>query len=93
MSYALEIQQEAVIDIQEAFEWYEIQKAGLGFEFIEEVENALANISDHPKFYTAINRFFRRIKIKRFPYLIIYEIENDLVIINSVPHARKKPKL
>ena len=93
MSYALEIQQEAVIDIQEAFEWYEIQKAGLGFEFIEEVENALANISEHPKFYTAINRFFRRIKIKRFPYLIIYEIENDLVIINSVPHARKKPKL
>ena len=93
MSYALEIQQEAVSDIQEAFEWYEIQKAGLGFEFIEEVENALANISEHPKFYTAINRFFRRIKIKRFPYLIIYEIENDLVIINSVPHARKKPKL
>ena len=93
MSYALEIQQEAVSDIQEAFEWYEIQKAGLGFEFIEEVENALANISEHPKFYTAINRFFRRIKIKRFPYLIIYEIENDAVIINSVPHARKKPKL
>lgn len=41
MNYGLNIQSEAVIDVQTAFEWYEIQQEGLGLEFIEEVEMVL----------------------------------------------------
>ena len=33
MSYSLELQSEAVIDIQEAFEWYQVKREGLGFDF------------------------------------------------------------
>ncbi|MDE3184563.1 MAG: type II toxin-antitoxin system RelE/ParE family toxin [Bacteroidota bacterium] len=36
---------------------------------------------------------FRRIKIKRFPYLIVYEIEKNTIIINSVRHGSRKSKL
>ena len=93
MNYALKIQHEAVIDIQEAFEWYEMQQTGLGFEFIEEIENGFANICEHPKYYTSINKVFRRIKIKMFPYLIVYEIEKNTIIINSVRHGSRKSKL
>jgi len=93
MSYALKIHSEAVIDIQKAFEWYEMQQTGLVFEFIEEIENGFTKICEHPKYYTSINKVFRRIKIKRFPYLIIYEIEKDVVIINSVRHGSAKAGL
>lgn len=31
MSYPLIVQHEATIEIQEAFEWYESKRAGLGF--------------------------------------------------------------
>ena len=89
MNYNLQIQSEAIIDIQEAFEWYEKQRDGLGFEFIEEIENGYENICKHPSYYTLINADFRRLKIKRFPYLIIYE---DVVIVNSVRHSSRKPK-
>ena len=90
MSYALNIQSEAIIDIQSASEWYEIQKAGLGFEFIEEVENGFEKICYHPQYYTFVTDNLRRIKIRRFPYLIIYEFENETVIVNSVKHASQK---
>jgi len=93
MSYALNVQSEAVIEIQTAFEWYELQKGGLGFEFIEEVENGFSKICNHPQYYTFVSAHFRRFKIQRFPYLIIYEINNKTVIINSVKHASKKRKL
>ncbi len=93
MSYSLEVQSEALIDIQEAFEWYEIHKEGLGFEFIEEVENGFGKICNQPQYYTSIATDFRRFKIERFPYLIVYEIENDTVIINSVKHGSRKPNL
>lgn len=48
MKYTLRIQSEAIIDIQEAFEWYEHQKEGLGFEFITEVEAGYENTCKHP---------------------------------------------
>jgi len=92
MNYSLELQSEAIIDIHEAFEWYQIKRKGLGFDLIEEIETGFKNICDHPQYYTQINSNFRRYKINRFPYLIIYEIEGDAVIINSVQHSSRKPK-
>lgn len=93
MSYALKIQSEAVIEIQTAFEWYESKRDGLGFEFIEEVEKGFAKICDHPQYYTFVTEYFRRFKIQRFPYLIIYETEIEVVIVNSVKHTSQKRKL
>ena len=92
MSYNLEVQHEAVIDLHEAFEWYETQREGLGFEFIGEVENAYQNLSKNPQHYTAINERYRRLKISRFPYLIVYEIVESRIIINAVRHVSKKPR-
>ena len=92
MSYGLVLQSEAILDIQVAFDWYETQKAGLGFEFLDELEIAQNKICNHPKYYFAINERFRRLKINRFPYLIVYEIEEDTIVINSIRHTKRKPK-
>jgi toxin ParE1/3/4 len=92
MSYNLVIQTEALLDIQEAFEWYEKKREGLGYLLIEEIEICYRNLSDHPYHYSYINKQYRRIKVNRFPYLIIYEIESDEIIINSVRHAKRKSK-
>ncbi|MDI3318206.1 type II toxin-antitoxin system RelE/ParE family toxin [Pinibacter soli] len=92
MSYTLELQAEAVIDIQDAFEWYEEQKRGLGFELLDEIEAGFEKICESPFHYSSINESFRRFKIKRFPYLIIYEIETFKVIVIAVRHSSKKPK-
>ena len=92
MSYSLELQSEAVIDIHEVFEWYQIKREGLGFDFIEEIEAGFKSICDHPQYYASINKNFRRYKINRFPFLIIYQIEGDSIIINSVRHSSRNPK-
>lgn len=92
MSYNLVVQSEAVLDIQEAFEWHEKQRMGLGYELIEEIETCYEKLSKHPEHYTRISERYRRIKTNRFPYLLVYEIEGDKVIINSVRHAKRQPK-
>jgi len=92
MSYNLVIQTEAIREIQEGFEWYEKQRKGLGYLLIEEIEICYSKLSEHPQHYSYINKQYRRIKVNRFPYLIIYEIEGDVIIINSVLHAKRKQK-
>jgi toxin ParE1/3/4 len=92
MSYNLVIQTEAVLDLQEAFEWYEKKRKGLGYLLIEEIEISYQKLSENPHHYTHINQVYRRIKLNKFPYLIIYEIEGQNIIINSVRHAKRKSK-
>lgn len=93
MSYTLVLQAEAIIDIQEAYEWYEEQKVGLGDEFLGELEIGQNKICNHPQYYYSVNDHFRRLKINRFPYVVVYEIEEDIIIVNAVRHTKKKPKL
>jgi hypothetical protein len=39
MSFKLETRPLAVIEILEAYDWYELAKDGLGLEFLNELEN------------------------------------------------------
>lgn len=62
---------EAILDGQVAFERYENIRRGLGFELIKEIEVCYPKIRNNPNNYTYINKKYRRIRTKRFPYLII----------------------
>jgi toxin ParE1/3/4 len=42
MRYNILLQTEALPEVKEAFEWYEEQKEGLGIEFLDELEIAIA---------------------------------------------------
>jgi toxin ParE1/3/4 len=94
MSYTLEIQKEAIAEIQEAYEWYESQRTGLGDELIEEIESCLATISEYPERYGYVRTsyLYRRIRVSRFPYMIVYEIEGNTVFINSIVHFKQDKK-
>ena len=91
MNYKIVLQAEAVLEIQEAFEWYEEQKTGLGYELLAIIELSFNKISLHPNHYTYINDRFRRIRTNRFPYLIVYEVEETSIFIIGVRHAKRKP--
>ncbi|MBE7169517.1 MAG: type II toxin-antitoxin system RelE/ParE family toxin [Williamsia sp.] len=92
MSYRIRLQLEAIDDIQSAYAWYERQRAGLGDEFVRELEICYDKLSEHPQHYTSINKYYRRIRVDRFPYVVVYEIEGSEVIINAVHHTSRKPR-
>jgi plasmid stabilization system protein ParE len=92
MNYEIVLQSEAVDDIQAVFDWYEAQRSGLGYEFIAEIEDGLERLSRHPQHYSATNQKYRKLRIKRFPYLIVFEIEDLMVVVNSVRRISQEPK-
>jgi len=92
MQYKILLQSEAVADLQIAFEWYEERKTGLGNSFLTEVNICLEKIRINPKHYGLTSKWVRKIKTNKFPFLIIFEIEGDSVIVNTVLHTSKKPK-
>ena len=82
-------------ELFEAWVWYEKRMFGLGDRFEDEVYNCIKQIEQNPERYAKKNNSFRETKIKRFPYLIIYRIEEEqkFIIISSIFHTSRNPKL
>jgi plasmid stabilization system protein ParE len=92
MNYSLTVREEAELDINSAFEYYENQRLGLGHDFLLCVEEGLSKIERNPLHYKLIYKELRRVLVRRFPYRILYLVRNKQVIITAVFHVRKDPQ-
>jgi len=81
----------AKIDVESAFAWYEKQRRGLGFEFLDCVETAVKSILENPKLYRVYYSRFRGCVIRRFPFSIFYTFEDNKIIVHSVFGNRQNP--
>ena len=82
----------ALLELSQAAEFYEGRVAGLGADFLEEVDAAIDRILQFPEAWGRLGRNYRRCSLRRFPYLIIYIIEpaKDILIV-SVFHQSREP--
>lgn len=83
MSYNIVLQTEALSEIQDAFDWYEEQKDGLGYELLEEIELCFQKLTEHPSRYSYINPLYRRIKTNRFPYILVLKLKMKASLLTA----------
>ncbi len=77
INFELVITRRAQIDIDEIFVWYEEQQVGLGERFIQAFEKALNKINKNPYYASNIEKEARSASLKKFPYDIIYYINEN----------------
>ena len=93
MSWRVVARPEVGVDMAEAAPWYEDQQPGLGVEFMEEVFRVWDALADNP---LVTSRRAPRGNIRwrypnRFPYRIIYEVDEaeHTIIVHAVSHAAR----
>ena len=82
----------AAADIDEAFVWYDAQRAGLGDEFLDAVRDAFVTVRESPRLHAVIHRDVRRSKLRRFPHSLFYRILEDHVVVVGCFHASRSPR-
>ena len=94
MNYRVELFPAAIEEIDESAYWYEKRVEGLGRDFIDVIYKSFDVIARTPLAYPR-KKNYRVFVVKRFPYLIVYEIlENEGVInVLHVFHTSRNPKL
>jgi hypothetical protein len=92
MKYSLEVKQEANLETIQVYLYYEEKRTGLGEEFLEHLDAYFDRIVANPKHFPEKRKPYREAFIKRFPFLIIYEIEKNKVIVYSVFNTWQDPK-
>ncbi len=79
-------------ELAEAVEFYEKQLDGLGVLFYEEVSGALDLIRLFPEGWQLITKVSRKCCLHKFPYMILYGIVNNVIVISSIAHQHQHPK-
>lgn len=92
MTHELLLKAEANLDIVEAYRWYENQQENLGESFLQEVEFFLDRIAKSPLQFPRRYKKKRGAVLKRFPYLIVFEIIANQVIVFAVFNTHQNPE-
>jgi plasmid stabilization system protein ParE len=80
---------EAAKDLDEAVEWYEAERKGLGKRFAKTIE-AVLRIARYPFFGTEVKTGIYRSLVKRYPYAEYYSIQADEIMIYAIAHLHRK---
>lgn len=78
-------------EIKSSYQWYQSQADGLGEDFLRELESGYQAILDFFDTWPKFSRGFRRYILSRFPYSIIYRVEDNTLFVVAVMHNSRKP--
>jgi len=92
MKYNLIFRERAIKEIQESFDYYEEEKIGLGDRFKSQLKKEIDYILVNPKHFKVVRKSFRQAVVNLFPFLIIYKISKENIVIYSIFHTSRNPK-
>ena len=78
-------------EVKASYEWYQNQAAGLGDDFIEELEMAYEAIIELPETWPKFQHGFRRFLLSKFPFSVIYRFSQDTIFVVAVMHNSRNP--
>lgn len=64
----------------------------MGDEFLKELVEYYKKLESHPMAFHKIKKNYRQVALKRFPYVILFEILKREVVIYAVFHTSRSPK-
>jgi plasmid stabilization system protein ParE len=81
----------AEVELDEAINWYGAQAPGLGNALLIEVLSAADRIARFPEAWHPLGEGVRRCRLSRFPYALIYTIDNGDILVLAVAHLHRRP--
>lgn len=92
MDFKLFVVPEAEIEISEAIVYYESKQEGLGSIFLQYLDGYLYTLVKGRVFFEIKRKpAFRELPLKKFPFIIIYEVVRNTIIVYSVFNTHQDP--
>lgn len=79
-------------EVDDAVLWYEQQAAGLSRDFLDELDRAVRLVRAYPSLAMEIEPEIRRFLFGRFPYSLIYVIDQGTIVVLAVAHNHREPR-
>ncbi|MBB6482694.1 type II toxin-antitoxin system RelE/ParE family toxin [Spirochaeta isovalerica] len=81
----------ALLELNDAVEYYNFKLAGLGDRFKDDVRIGINRILEYPDAWQQQTSRTRRFVLNSFPYKIIYAIQTERIIILAIANSHREP--
>jgi plasmid stabilization system protein ParE len=78
-------------EVDDAVQWYEAREEDLSREFLDELDRVVRLIRLYPYAAVEIEPEVRRFLLARFPYSLIYGIDEKTIVVIGLAHQHRKP--
>ena len=82
----------AVSDIIQGKSWYDEKQKNLGDKFADLIFKSINDIKRHPNAFPNKYKYTREMFVRKFPYVIIYSIEEEVIFILRVFACKQDSK-
>lgn len=78
-------------ELEDAVSFYELEYSELGRRFKEEVKKAVLRVAEYPKAWSIERGEVRKCLLHKFPYKLMYSVEEDHILVIAVAHQHRRP--
>ena len=78
-------------EVDDAVFWYSNQAKDLSYEFLDELDRAVRLVKSYSLAFPEIQPEIRRCLLARFPYAVIYGIDQQTIVVIAVSHLKRQP--
>ena len=78
-------------DLQDALSHYSKIDLNLEEKFIHHLDTTFNKISESPNLYPYETRTSQKVLMEKFPYIVIYEQYEDIIMILAIFHTSRNP--
>ncbi len=93
MSLPIRLRRAAQVEYDDAADWYESGRRGLGLQFVAAVRHVLDAITAQPDRYPEVMAGVREAPVVGWPYCIYYQVHANHVMVLAVFHASRDPSI
>ena len=76
-------------DVREAAGWYDQRSSGLGDAFVDLIAECVAEVRANPYRFAVSSAECRYIKVPRFPYVVLFDVVDDELLMFGVLHTAR----
>jgi plasmid stabilization system protein ParE len=93
MVYRYKLHPDAQEEYESSVSWYLKRSLKAATNFVNAVDDQFTNICNHPKQYRNEYKHYYECVIHKYPFTIVYTIEENLnlIIIIAVYHQKREP--
>ncbi len=77
----------------DALLWYQRERPGLGGDLADEIQAAVDRVCRDPQSWEQVDSNCRRVPLKRFPYSVIFRVDDAKreIVIVAIAHNSRRP--
>jgi plasmid stabilization system protein ParE len=91
--FSIELSDEAEIDFDKSYEYYYKENPNIAKSFFNRINLSLENLKENPTIFPDVYKGLRKYVVKKFPFVIYYQIEGTVVKVVAIFHTSRNPKI